>query len=60
MALYRTFGDLGMVVAPPVLGLIAERSSLGGGLVANAMFIGGVAILVAFVARETRRKPGAP
>ena len=55
MALYRTFGDLGMVIGPPLLGLMAERFTLGAGLVANAAFIGVVAALLAFAARETRR-----
>ena len=59
MALYRTFGDLGMVVGPPILGLIGERFTLGTGLVANAVFICVVAALLAFVARETRRAPRA-
>ena len=60
MALYRTFGDLGMVVGPPVLGLIAERFTLGAGLVANAAFIALVAVLVTFIARETRRSRRVP
>ena len=55
MALYRTFGDLGMVAGPVLLGLIAERFTLSHGLVANALLIGVVAALVAFLARETRR-----
>lgn len=55
MALYRTFGDLGMVAGPPLLGLIAERFTLSDGLIANAAFAGLVALLLAFGARETRR-----
>jgi len=60
MALYRTFGDLGMVIGPPLLGLVAERFTLGAGLVVNAVFIGIVAALLAFAARETRRARSAP
>jgi len=55
MALYRTFGDLGMVIGPAMLGLVAERYTLGAGLIANAALIALVAVLVAFFARETRR-----
>jgi len=56
MALYRTFGDLGMVIGPAMLGLVAERYTLGAGLIANAALIALVAVLVAFFARETRRR----
>ena len=60
MALYRTFGDLGMVIGPPLLGLVAERFTLGAGLVVNAAFIGIVAALLGLVARETRQARSAP
>jgi DHA1 family tetracycline resistance protein-like MFS transporter len=36
MGMYRTAGDLGIVVAPPVLGWIADHSSISAALVVDA------------------------
>jgi MFS family permease len=58
MGLYRTFGDVGLVLGPWGLGIIADRSSLGSALVVNAVIAAGVAVALAVIAREppARRK----
>ncbi|MSQ41596.1 MAG: MFS transporter [Dehalococcoidia bacterium] len=58
MGVYRTTGDFGLMVGPPLLGLIADASSFGWALAANALLMGAAALLFVF-ARETLRRPGA-
>lgn len=58
MGLYRTFGDVGLVLGPWGLGLIADRSSLASALVVNAVIAGGVAVSVAAIAREPSIRRG--
>jgi MFS transporter, DHA1 family, multidrug resistance protein len=53
MGLYRTFGDVGFVIGPPLLGLIADNFSLTAGLNANAVLIAVVAFALILFARET-------
>jgi MFS transporter, DHA1 family, multidrug resistance protein len=59
MGLYRSAGDFGFVVGPPLLGALADATSFGWGLGANAILIG-AASLFFLSARETvtrERKP---
>jgi MFS family permease len=56
MGLYRSAGDIGFLVGPPLLGAIADATSLGWGLVANAALMAGAAGVFAVVARETVRR----
>jgi MFS family permease len=56
MGINRTAGDLGFVVGPPVVGLIADASSFGWGLATNALLLVAVAATFAVVARETRAR----
>ena len=53
MGLFRTSGDFGFVIGPPLLGLLADRSSLGWALAANALLVGLATLVFAVLARET-------
>jgi MFS family permease len=59
MGLYRTTGDFGFMIGPPLLGALADATSFSAGLSANAVLaaVSGVVFLV--VARETVAR-GAP
>lgn len=54
MALHRTAGDLGLVLSPPILGLVADHFSLSAAFLANAALVALTASLFAMFARETR------
>ncbi|MBI1886521.1 MAG: MFS transporter [Chloroflexi bacterium] len=56
MGLYRTFGDAGFMVGPILLGGIADVTSLGWGLGADAVLLVGFALLFAVFAKETLRR----
>ena len=53
MGMYRTSGDIGFVVGPPLLGALADATSIGVGLVANGVLVAAAALVFAFFARET-------
>jgi MFS family permease len=53
MGLYRTSGDFGFVVGPPLLGLIADHNSFGWALGANAILVALSVLAFAALARET-------
>jgi MFS family permease len=53
MGLYRTTGDIGFLVGPPLLGALADTTSFGWGLMANAVLAGLSALAFAALARET-------
>jgi MFS family permease len=55
MSFYRSAGDIGFVVGPPLLGVIADRSSFGWALSVNAALVGAATLLFLLVARETMR-----
>jgi len=55
MGLYRSAGDLGFVIGPVLLGAIADATTLGGALAANAVIVFAVTLLFAATAREQRR-----
>ena len=62
MSLYRSAGDVGFVVGPPLLGVIADASSFGWALGANAALVALATVLFLLFARETmhpRRAAGA-
>jgi MFS family permease len=54
MGLYRSAGDLGFVIGPVSLGAIADATTLGGALAANAVIVLVVTLFFAIVAREQR------
>ena len=56
MGLYRSSGDIGFMVGPPLLGWIADSTSYDFALYVNAALIG-VAAVVFLTARETLERP---
>lgn len=63
MGLYRSAGDVGFVIGPPLLGAIADSASIEWGLAANGVLVAVVSLLFAVMAHETvpsrRRKAAA-
>jgi len=45
-------------VGPPLLGLLADRTSFGTALVANALLVGLATLIFAVLARETAGRAG--
>ncbi|MEX0800180.1 MAG: MFS transporter [Dehalococcoidia bacterium] len=60
MGLYRTFGDLGFVIGPILLGFLADVTSFGWALGLDAIILVSIALLFAVFAGETLRRPLAP
>lgn len=52
MGMYRSSGDIGFMVGPPLLGLVADATSYGWALAVNAALMA-VAALFFLTARET-------
>ncbi|MDA0256668.1 MAG: MFS transporter [Chloroflexi bacterium] len=55
MSFYRSAGDVGFVVGPPLLGVIADRSSFAWALSVNAALVAAATLLFLLLARETMR-----
>ncbi len=53
MGLYRSSGDVGFVLGPPLLGYLADQSSFGWGLGVNAAMVAVATFVFAVFARET-------
>ena len=61
LGVFRTFGDAGLVIGAPLLGFIADRTSIPWGLITNAGLILIPGLLFILVAKETAgRKHVAP
>ncbi len=56
MGLYRTTGDIGFMVGPPLLGALADATSFAWGLNANAVLAAASAVAFLVLARETGRQ----
>jgi multidrug resistance protein len=56
MGLYRTYGDLGFVIGPPVMGWIADTSDYAGSLYFNTALVAASATAFAIWAPETVRR----
>lgn len=56
MSLYRTAGDIGFVIGPPILGLIADKYSLETSLEINSVFLFIVAIIFFIFGNEKFKK----
>jgi MFS family permease len=56
MSLYRTAGDIGFVIGPPILGLIADKYSLETSLEINSFFLFIVAIIFFIFGNEEFKK----
>ncbi|MCC6237355.1 MAG: MFS transporter [Dehalococcoidia bacterium] len=61
MGLYRTTGDIGFMVGPPLLGAMADATSFAWGLTANAVLAAASAVAFLVLAREAgqQRQPRA-
>lgn len=57
MGLYRTFGDLGFMIGPILLGFLADVTSFGWALGFDAIILVSIALLFAVFAGETLRRP---
>lgn len=53
LGVYRSFGDIGFILGPIFLGLMADLTGYGAALVVNAVLIIATGIFFALVARET-------
>ncbi|MPZ98179.1 MAG: MFS transporter [Dehalococcoidia bacterium] len=53
MGLYRSSGDIGFMLGPPLLGALADATSYGWGMTANAVFVTTAAVIFLLAARET-------
>lgn len=53
LGVYRTFGDVGLVLGSPFLGLIADLSGIPWGLTVNAVVLLVPGVMFAFMAKET-------
>ncbi len=60
MGIYRTFGDLGVVVAPPLLGALADLTSLHTALYVDAVFVAATALWFLYAASESPRRVRVP
>lgn len=56
MGMYRSSGDVGFMIGPPLLGLVADHSSYGLALFVNAVLVV-AASLFFLTARETVERP---
>ena len=54
MGLYRTFGDIGVVVSPVLSGLLADAVSIPFAIAVNAVFIGIAAVAFLLFAESTK------
>jgi MFS family permease len=59
LGLYRSAGDLGFLAAPPLLGALADATSIDQALVVNAVALGLTILVFAVLAREQRNEPKA-
>ena len=55
MGLYRTFGDIGVVVSPVLSGLLADAVSIPFAIGVNAAFMG-VAVVAFMIFADSSRK----
>jgi MFS family permease len=53
MGLYRSAGDLGFVLAPPLLGLLADHTSIGWAMISNAALMAFAFLLFGALAHES-------
>ena len=53
MGMFRTSGDVGFMVGPPLLGALADATSFGWGLAANGVIMAAACLWFLVIARET-------
>lgn len=59
MGMYRSAGDIGFMVGPPLLGALADATSYGWGLAANGAIMAVACLWFLVIARETIGRPRA-
>jgi len=57
MGMYRSAGDIGFMVGPPLLGALADATSYGWGLAVNGVIMGVASLWFLVIARETVGRP---
>jgi MFS family permease len=57
MGAFRTAGDLGLLLGPPLLGVVADNAGYQWSFGANALIVAGAAILMGVVALGRNRRP---
>jgi DHA1 family multidrug resistance protein-like MFS transporter len=57
MGLYRSSGDIGFLIGPPLLGALADATTFAWGFTANAILLAVAALFFLVMARETLQKP---
>jgi MFS family permease len=57
MGLYRSSGDIGFLVGPPLLGALADATTFAWGFGANAILLAVASLFFLLLARETLQKP---
>ena len=55
MGMYRTSGDLGFLIAPPLLGWLADATSIGTAMVVNAVLVAAASLWFLVAAAEPAR-----
>jgi MFS family permease len=60
MGLYRSSGDIGFLIGPPLLGALADATSFGWGFGANAALIAAASLFFMLGARESLIRPAPP
>ena len=53
MGMFRTSGDVGFMVGPPLLGALADATSFGWGLAANGVIMAVACLWFLVIAKET-------
>ncbi len=53
MGMFRTSGDVGFMIGPPLLGALADATSFGWGLAANGVIMAAACLWFLVIARET-------
>ena len=57
MGMFRTSGDVGFMIGPPLLGALADATSFGWGLAANGVIMAAACLWFLVIARETIARP---
>ena len=56
MGLYRTFGDFGFMIGPPILGFIIQQINFSSALLVDGMLIAICTLAVVVFAKETKKR----
>ena len=56
MGLYRTFGDFGFMIGPPILGFIIQQMNFSSALLVDGILISACTLGVVIFAKETKKR----